>query len=383
MARIREGLVVGEGGDPGLLAEILGFALAANHDGRLEVVAITADPGGFGGDVWHAWQTAPNGSWTSWHPFGRPGRGASVPVIARNADGRLEVVVVGGDQALWHRSQTAPNNGWSDWQSIGQPDAQSPMFLVLAQNADGRLEAAVSANDDFGGRAIWHAWQTTPSNGWSGWASLGAPPDDFSGPLVLGANADGRLELFAPEAFAGGDQEIWHRWQRAPGGQWVAWSSLGSPGGELLPDPPPVLGRNADGRLELFVVAGDGAVWHRWQTAPNNGWSAWSSLGSQGGGFADLGVGRNADGRLELFATLQHGSDLWRRCQTAPNSSWMPWENRGRVAAGMIQGPTLTSAADGRLVLFMRTPDSGGLYQLTQTSPNGDWDLGHSWPPPS
>jgi hypothetical protein len=367
------------------VSEIQEFALAANRDGRLEVVATMADPAGFGGDVWHAWQTAPNGSWTSWHPFDRPGRGATAPAIARNADGRLEVVVVGGDQALWHRWQTTANNGWSAWQSLGHPDARLPIgFLVLARNADGRLEFVVPASNDVGDqRDLWHRWQTAPNNGWSGWASLGAPPDDFLGPLAVESNADGRLELFAPEAFAGGDQEVWHRWQRAPGGQWVAWSSLGSPGGGEFVTSVPVVGRNADGRLELFVVAGDGAVWHRWQTAPNNGWSAWSSLGSQGGGFADLGVGRNADGRLELFATLQHGSDLWRRCQSAPNNGWVPWENRGSVAAGTIQGPTLASNADGRLVLFLRTPDNGGLYQLTQKSPNGDWDLGHSWPPPS
>jgi hypothetical protein len=370
----------GEAAMPGLTD----IAFGQNKDGRLEMVATTDDPEGLGGDVWHAWQTTPNGSWTSWHPFGRPGRGAGAPVIARNADGRLEVVVVGGDQALWHRSQVAPNNGWSDWQSIGQPDAQLPMgFLVLAQNADGRLEAAVPANDDFGERAIWHASQTAPSNGWSGWASLDAPPDDFSGPLALGANADGRLELFAPEAFAGGDQEVWHRWQRTPGGDWSGWSSMGSPGGELLPDPPPALGRNADGRLELFVVASDGAIWHSWQTAPNNGWSPWSSLGSQGGGFADLGVGPNADGRLELLATLQNGTDLWRRYQTAPNNGWSPWENLGSVATGTIQSPTLASDADERLELFLRTPDTGGLYQVSQKSPNGDWEARQSWRPPS
>ena len=363
---------------------LTGIALGQNEDGRLELVATTDDPEGLGGDVWHAWQTAPNGNWTNWHSLGRPGGGATGPAVAQYADGRLEVAVVGGDQAIWHRWQTAPNNGWSDWQSMGRPDAQVPMFLTFAQNADGRLEAAVPANNDVGDeRTIWHAGQTAPSNGWSGWASLGAPPDDFFGPLALGANADGRLELFAPEAFAGGDQEIWHRWQRTPGGNWSGWSSMGSAGGGELLTSVPVLGRNADGRLELFVVAGDGAVWHSWQTAPNDGWSPWSSLGSQGGGFADLGVGRNADGRLELFATLQDGTDLWRRCQTAPNNGWSPWENLGSVATGTIQGPTLASDADGRLELFLRTPDTGGLYQLTQKRPNGDWEPDHGWQPPS
>ncbi len=43
---------------------------------------------------------------------------------------------------------------------------------------------------------------------------------------------------------------------------------------------------DADGRLELFVVGKDGALWHLWQTAVNNGWSSWTSHGTAGGGFA-------------------------------------------------------------------------------------------------
>ena len=42
---------------------------------------------------------------------------------------------------------------------------------------------------------------------------------------------------------------------------------------------------NADGRLELFIVAKDGALWHLWQTAVNSGWSSWASHDSAGGGF--------------------------------------------------------------------------------------------------
>ena len=41
----------------------------------------------------------------------------------------------------------------------------------------------------------------------------------------------------------------------------------------------PICGRNADGRLEVFARGTDNALWHIWQTAPNNGWSGWASLG--------------------------------------------------------------------------------------------------------
>jgi hypothetical protein len=112
-------------------------------------------------------------------------------------------------------------------------------------------------------------------------------------------------------------------------------------------------------------------------------WSSWKSMGSQAGGFADLGVGRNADGRLEVFATLQNGTDLWHVWQTAPNGNWSSWKSMGSVATGTIAGPTLASDADGRLEVFLQTPDTGGLYQLSQSTPNGGWTPGHGWPPPS
>jgi hypothetical protein len=36
---------------------------------------------------------------------------------------------------------------------------------------------------------------------------------------------------------------------------------------------------NVDGRLEVAVVGGDGALWHAWQDQPGGPWSAWDSLG--------------------------------------------------------------------------------------------------------
>ena len=39
------------------------------------------------------------------------------------------------------------------------------------------------------------------------------------------------------------------------------------------------MANDADGRLEVFARGTDNALWHIWQTAPNNGWSGWASLG--------------------------------------------------------------------------------------------------------
>jgi hypothetical protein len=61
--------------------------------------------------------------------------------------------------------------------------------------------------------------------------------------------------------------------------------------------------------LEAFVVTDDGAWWHRWQIAPNGGWSDWdnSFLLERAVGHGDLAVGVDAAGRLQVFGS---GGDL-------------------------------------------------------------------------
>lgn len=39
------------------------------------------------------------------------------------------------------------------------------------------------------------------------------------------------------------------------------------------------VGRNTDGRLEVFARGADNALWNVWQTSPNGAWAHWSSLG--------------------------------------------------------------------------------------------------------
>jgi hypothetical protein len=90
----------------------------------------------------------------------------------------------------------------------------------------------------------------------------------------LAPSADGRLELFA----VGTDGPLWHQWQTAQSNGWSNWVSRGPPPGANLVGAP-ALAPSADGRLEMFAVATDGALWHQWQTAQSNGWSTWVSHG--------------------------------------------------------------------------------------------------------
>ena len=132
---------------------------------------------------------------------------------------------------------------------------------------------------------------------------------------TVARNADGRLEVFA----RGGDGALWHMWQTAPNNGWTGWSSLGG----WIDD--------AGRRAERGWPAGDfrarrgQALWHMWQTAPNNGWSGWASLG----GWIDLLAcwpecrWQAGDLRARRRRRLCH---MW---QTAPNNGWSDWASLG------------------------------------------------------
>jgi hypothetical protein len=80
---------------------------------------------------------------------------------------------------------------------------------------------------------------------------------------------------------------------------------------------------NADGRLEVFGINGQGHIWHTWQTAPSNGWiGSWAELYSDSDSLAMLDVARNADGRLEVFGVNGQGH-IWHTWQTTPNGNWI------------------------------------------------------------
>jgi hypothetical protein len=372
------------------MAELLDFhlALAPSADGRLELFVL-----GTNGNLYYMSQTAPSNGWSTLLSQGLPPAVAlsSDPALGRNADGRLEFFVGGKDGALYHMSQTAPSNGWSTLLSQGLPPgvvlSSDP---VLAVNADGRLEL-FCVGDGGTGSNLYHMWQTTPGGSWSEWLSLGnpAPIMGFSTP-ALGRSADGRLELFC----VGGGGLLYHMWQTTPGGSWSGWLSHGDPSGRGLVGPP-ALASNADGRLELFCV-GDDKLYHIWQTAPSGSWSGWFSQGqpSTNVRLESPALASNADGRLELFVVSGSGGGggnlyhIWQTTPNAipPNGRWSGWSSLGDPSRGGLVGtPGLAPSADGRLELFVVAGAQGGngnLYHIWQSTPNGSWSewLSHGHP---
>jgi hypothetical protein len=159
--------------------------------------------------------------------------------------------------------------------------------------------------------ALWHMWQTAPNNVWSQWVSHGTPPGLLlnSAPSVA-AGEDGRLDVFIVSQEAA----LWHIGKTAANSGWSDWVSHGSPSGVSFgSDSTPVVACSADGHLELFVVGNDGRLWQMRQTAPNGGWSGWRPHDAPSGmKFLRLrpAVASSLDGRLELFVVGDDAS-LW------------------------------------------------------------------------
>jgi len=118
---------------------------------------------------------------------------------------------------------------------------------VVAENADGRMEVFVRSTD----WQLWHIWQTAPNNGWSNWAGDLLVTNAFECPGV-GQNADGRLEMFGNGFWLGALQ---HQWQTWPNLIWSSWNTSSDRDLGGIHTSTPVIAQNAGGRIEVFEVS--------------------------------------------------------------------------------------------------------------------------------
>jgi hypothetical protein len=128
--------------------------------------------------------------------------------VGRNADGRLEVLVVGTGFALKHIKQLTPGGAWSEWKSLGGNPFGNP---TVVRNQRGRLEAFVTSASGF---ALHQIEQLKPGGQWSEWESLGGSLTSAAPAVVSGHH--GRLQVFV----RGSSLRLWYRQHAAPGGPW-------------------------------------------------------------------------------------------------------------------------------------------------------------------
>ena len=343
-------------------------AVAANADRRTEIFALGADH-----HIYHNWQTSPGGGFQGWSIFSPSPQLVSDPGVGLNSDGRLESFATGGDGNLYHLWQTAPSSGWSGIFSLAHPPGVAIQGIpAVAGNADGRLEVLVRGGD--GG--LWHMWQIGDGGGWSAWSALSTPDGGLLvTDITSGRNSDGRLEVAGVAA----DGLVWHIWQLAANSAWSGWERLDGAAAAGTP----VIASNHDGRLEVFYLASDSATFgHTWQISPGGSWSTVAPLA--GAGVADPAIVSNQDGRLEVFGVDLSGNP-YHEWQTSPNGPWSGGPPLAQDGLRISGGLWAAINPDGSLAVLGEHATTGSLWANRQTSAGSGWstwvDMGGSFLP--
>jgi len=273
---------------------------------------------------------------------------AGLVTAARSASGSLVVFAQGVDDQLYSIEQTQPGANFGAW--VPQPSAEN--WLPLASMALVSDAAQVCQLFILGQNGVGHF--TASSAGVGTWSMIPATLA-ATAPVTAGVDRNGSVHLVAISL----DGAV-VTCQESGRGQFSSWTPLRQ---MLTPSNPTLaMATNADGRLEVFAIGRDGAVWHSWQTAPGvlSGrgaaleWSSWASLGGnwQLGAAVPLVTALDSTKCLQVFVKNAHDESVFRLGQVAPNASWQAtWQSLGG-ALRQESGLAVVMNADGRLELF-------------------------------
>ncbi len=306
---------------------------------------------------------------------GSLGRTTSAPAAVAHADGSIDLLVRGYDEALWHRHYDGVSV-WGAWDdSAGGTLLSAP---AVASLADGQFDAfAIGTDNEVYGRhweGGWNDdWQQVgdwphAASSWTGptpelpapaavardggfdlfrvgpdntlrwydgavWQSLGGMLASGPGAVSLGAD---HMQVFA----RGVDEALWYL--TYSGGNWGSWQRVeldGMDEGVTLASAPTAVSAGA-GQIEVYARGSDSQLWQIAFDGSN--WGSWLSLG----GSLASGVAVAAG---SIFAQADDGS-----LQHSDGSVWTPW---------------------GGLIPCCSVSDTGLSGQLRDVNPYEDYSL--------
>lgn len=253
-----------------------------------------------------------------------------------------------------------------EWRAGATP-WQSPDAVALGAGVGDRLHAfaLAGAGAAVGGAPVERGSvlrRELTGRDWGPWEVFGTPAGAVP---TLGRDADGRLEVFS---LALGGRHLHHRAQRADG-SWTDWVPFGEAAGAA-----PAVAADADGRLHVLALGPGGAnVAVRRQSAPGSTtWEPWEGWFAGRVGAPPV-LAANADGRLEAFVLGPGASYVGHRWQTVVGGGpgdWSAWTRFGTSAGG---APRVAQDGSGRLVVAAPGPSGLGSFTRTQSSPSGTW----------
>jgi hypothetical protein len=135
------------------------------------------------------------------------------------------------------------------------------------------------------------------------------------------------------------------------------------------------------GCLEVVVVGSDQHLHQISQTAPGNGWGAWTDLGGVGESFRLIGyegepaaipvIGDNGNGCLEAYLVAGNNT-VYRIRQQSPGGAWSGWALLGTPGLDLSSNPAIGTITHNDLLQLFVLGADGNIYHLSQRG-NSTW----------
>jgi hypothetical protein len=288
-----------------------------NADGGLEVFYLSKDV------ILHDWQVDPGGDWHGKELLHGLARDLAV---ARNTDGRLEVLTIGTDDKVYRHVQATPGGAWLPESALGGLGLR----IAMAKNADGRLEVFYVGTD----HRLYHNWESNLDGGWAGENRFEGSAQDLS----VATDAEGHLNV----VYVGDDQRIRENHQRGPNNRWNGERSLQTLGLKVA------LAQASGSTMQAFILDPDFQILNTQRLSGDSGWTVPRPMGA-----AALQIAAGTDSRSRV-QVVYLGTDfkLHHDWETGPGE-WHGPVNLGVRAGG---GIFLASGASGLLELFFLGP---------------------------
>jgi hypothetical protein len=288
----------------------------------------------------------------------------------RDPNGRIQVLArAPADGSAW---SIGLNGSWAE--TPGGPYGGFATEPVVASDGRGRLVAFGVGVDG----TLWASSQLVSLDAttrWGAWTPLGRPAT--APPLVglpaVATDPQGRMHLFV----RAGDGTLWEARQSRVGGRWSRWARTPF-ASQVAGDP--VTARDSAGALQVFAPGADGRVLVNRQAGAGGSSTGWRSLGRPSSGEAGfsgrIAVIRDGAGLLETFVVTGDGSVFTSmQSKQSKTGRWTPWTQIGWRADSSVAA---VLRPDRRVQVFALNRSG---FLLTSIRQGNDWSpwvtLGH------
>jgi hypothetical protein len=216
---------------------------------------------------------------------------------------------------------TAPLQNWKNLE-------EEVRNLVVGRNLDGTLQLAGIRSNNLA-RSSMQTIKGQKITGWTEWLSLGRyflfldQPTDEENILTIANNKDGRLEIFG----IGQDSAVWHIWQTSPSSNtWSEWNKLyGTQGNnQPLQNVANIMSlSDKSGYIHVIGMDTSNTLYHSYQV--DGAWIGWTDLPTLTTNAGALALAFNSSDALEVY-TVGNDGHIWSSTQSAKGSStWSAW----------------------------------------------------------